>query len=84
MLVANVDLGPTILDIAGHDVNKTNMDGMSFLPVMVRSLGRARFKYYGPYESKVKTSTYEGILGIGSNRGPVLPLFTRCLSRRGR
>uniref|UniRef100_A0AAQ4PTL7 N-acetylglucosamine-6-sulfatase n=1 Tax=Gasterosteus aculeatus aculeatus TaxID=481459 RepID=A0AAQ4PTL7_GASAC len=34
MLVANVDLGPTILDIAGHDVNKTNMDGMSFLPVM--------------------------------------------------
>uniref|UniRef100_A0A3B4X1X9 N-acetylglucosamine-6-sulfatase n=1 Tax=Seriola lalandi dorsalis TaxID=1841481 RepID=A0A3B4X1X9_SERLL len=38
MLVANVDLGPTILDIAGYDVNKTQMDGMSFLPVMVRSL----------------------------------------------
>ena len=36
MLVANVDLGPTILDIAGYDVNKTQMDGMSFLPVMVR------------------------------------------------
>ncbi|XP_046907221.1 N-acetylglucosamine-6-sulfatase [Hypomesus transpacificus] len=34
MLVANVDLGPTILDIAGYDVNKTQMDGMSFLPVM--------------------------------------------------
>ncbi|XP_054480485.1 N-acetylglucosamine-6-sulfatase [Anoplopoma fimbria] len=34
MLVANVDLGPTMLDIAGHDVNKTQMDGMSFLPVM--------------------------------------------------
>lgn len=38
MLVANVDLGPTILDIAGLDVNKTQMDGMSFLPVMVRSV----------------------------------------------
>uniref|UniRef100_A0A3Q3N808 N-acetylglucosamine-6-sulfatase n=1 Tax=Labrus bergylta TaxID=56723 RepID=A0A3Q3N808_9LABR len=34
LLVANVDLGPTILDIAGYDVNKTQMDGMSFLPVM--------------------------------------------------
>lgn len=38
MLVANVDLGPTMLDIAGYNVNKTQMDGMSFLPVMVRSL----------------------------------------------
>lgn len=37
MLVTNVDLGPTILDIAGIDVNKTQMDGMSFLPVMVSS-----------------------------------------------
>ena len=36
MLVANVDLGPTILDIAGYNVNMTQMDGMSFLPVMVR------------------------------------------------
>ncbi|KAI4802924.1 hypothetical protein KUCAC02_006491 [Chaenocephalus aceratus] len=35
MLVANVDLGPTMLDIAGYNVNKTQMDGMSFLPVMV-------------------------------------------------
>ncbi|KAA8580365.1 hypothetical protein FQN60_005900, partial [Etheostoma spectabile] len=34
MLVSNVDLGPTILDIAGYNVNKTQMDGMSFLPVM--------------------------------------------------
>ncbi|KAK5876666.1 hypothetical protein CesoFtcFv8_025998 [Champsocephalus esox] len=34
MLVANVDLGPTMLDIAGYNVNKTQMDGMSFLPVM--------------------------------------------------
>uniref|UniRef100_A0A669D9F4 N-acetylglucosamine-6-sulfatase n=1 Tax=Oreochromis niloticus TaxID=8128 RepID=A0A669D9F4_ORENI len=33
MLVANVDLGPTILDIAGYNVNKTQMDGMSFLPM---------------------------------------------------
>uniref|UniRef100_A0A8D0D140 N-acetylglucosamine-6-sulfatase n=1 Tax=Sander lucioperca TaxID=283035 RepID=A0A8D0D140_SANLU len=32
MLVSNVDLGPTILDIAGYNVNKTQMDGMSFLP----------------------------------------------------
>uniref|UniRef100_A0A3P9LXH6 N-acetylglucosamine-6-sulfatase n=1 Tax=Oryzias latipes TaxID=8090 RepID=A0A3P9LXH6_ORYLA len=34
MLVANIDLGPTILDIAGYNVNKTQMDGMSFLPIM--------------------------------------------------
>ncbi|XP_032446074.1 N-acetylglucosamine-6-sulfatase isoform X1 [Xiphophorus hellerii] len=34
MPVANVDLGPTILDIAGYYVNKTKMDGMSFLPIM--------------------------------------------------
>ncbi|XP_056878408.1 N-acetylglucosamine-6-sulfatase [Takifugu flavidus] len=34
MLVANIDLGPTILDIAGIDVNKTQMDGVSFLPIM--------------------------------------------------
>lgn len=39
MLVANIDLGPTILDIAGIDVNKTRMDGVSFLPIMVRSEG---------------------------------------------
>uniref|UniRef100_H2MQP0 N-acetylglucosamine-6-sulfatase n=1 Tax=Oryzias latipes TaxID=8090 RepID=H2MQP0_ORYLA len=38
MLVANIDLGPTILDIAGYNVNKTQMDGMSFLPIMVRAL----------------------------------------------
>lgn len=37
MLVSNVDLGPTILDIAGFDLNKTQMDGTSFLPVMVSS-----------------------------------------------
>ncbi|XP_077194812.1 N-acetylglucosamine-6-sulfatase isoform X2 [Paroedura picta] len=34
MLVANIDLGPTILDIAGYDLNKTQMDGMSLLPLM--------------------------------------------------
>ncbi|XP_062373770.1 N-acetylglucosamine-6-sulfatase isoform X2 [Sardina pilchardus] len=34
MLVANVDLGPTILDMAGIDYNKTQMDGMSFLSVL--------------------------------------------------
>ncbi|XP_036433342.1 LOW QUALITY PROTEIN: N-acetylglucosamine-6-sulfatase [Colossoma macropomum] len=34
LLVANIDLGPTILDMAGYDFNKTQMDGMSFLPVM--------------------------------------------------
>lgn len=39
MLVANIDLGPTILDIAGIDVNKTQMDGVSFLPIMVSSEG---------------------------------------------
>ncbi|XP_053505758.1 N-acetylglucosamine-6-sulfatase [Ictalurus furcatus] len=35
LLVANIDLGPTILDMAGYNVNKTQMDGMSFLPVMI-------------------------------------------------
>lgn len=39
MLVANIDLGPTILDIAGIDVTKTQMDGVSFLPVMVSPEG---------------------------------------------
>ncbi|XP_034019051.1 N-acetylglucosamine-6-sulfatase [Thalassophryne amazonica] len=34
MLVANVDLGPTILDIASINVSETQMDGMSFLNVM--------------------------------------------------
>uniref|UniRef100_A0AAR2LTN5 N-acetylglucosamine-6-sulfatase n=1 Tax=Pygocentrus nattereri TaxID=42514 RepID=A0AAR2LTN5_PYGNA len=34
LLVANIDLGPTVLDMAGYDINKTQMDGMSFLPVM--------------------------------------------------
>lgn len=38
MLVANIDLGPTILDIAGYDLNKTQMDGMSLLPLMVSKL----------------------------------------------
>ncbi|XP_076861011.1 N-acetylglucosamine-6-sulfatase [Brachyhypopomus gauderio] len=32
--VANIDLGPTVLDMAGYDANKTQMDGMSFLPIM--------------------------------------------------
>lgn len=35
MLVANIDLGPTILDIAGYSLNKTQMDGMSLLPILV-------------------------------------------------
>ncbi|XP_016125812.1 N-acetylglucosamine-6-sulfatase [Sinocyclocheilus grahami] len=34
LLIANMDLGPTILDIAGYSVNETQMDGMSFLPTM--------------------------------------------------
>ncbi|XP_077450522.1 N-acetylglucosamine-6-sulfatase isoform X1 [Stigmatopora argus] len=33
-LVANVDLGPTVLDVAGINVSKTQMDGTSFLPVL--------------------------------------------------
>lgn len=35
MLVSNIDLGPTILDLAGYDLNKTQMDGMSLLPILV-------------------------------------------------
>lgn len=38
LLIANVDLAPTILDIAGYNINETQMDGMSFLPIMVRIL----------------------------------------------
>uniref|UniRef100_A0A671T964 N-acetylglucosamine-6-sulfatase n=1 Tax=Sinocyclocheilus anshuiensis TaxID=1608454 RepID=A0A671T964_9TELE len=34
LLIANVDLGPTILDIAGYNVNETQMDGMSFFFIM--------------------------------------------------
>ncbi|XP_074125836.1 N-acetylglucosamine-6-sulfatase isoform X2 [Sminthopsis crassicaudata] len=34
MLIANIDLGPTILDIAGYDLNKTQMDGRSLLPLL--------------------------------------------------
>uniref|UniRef100_A0A4W4DSB9 N-acetylglucosamine-6-sulfatase n=1 Tax=Electrophorus electricus TaxID=8005 RepID=A0A4W4DSB9_ELEEL len=37
LLVANIDLGPTILDMAGYNANKTQMDGMSFLPIMGNS-----------------------------------------------
>ncbi|KAM4676700.1 N-acetylglucosamine-6-sulfatase [Discoglossus pictus] len=33
-LVANIDLGPTILNIAGYNVNDTQMDGMSFLNIL--------------------------------------------------
>ncbi|KAM4039988.1 N-acetylglucosamine-6-sulfatase isoform 2-T2 [Anomaloglossus baeobatrachus] len=33
-LIANIDLGPTILDIAGFDLNKTQMDGMSYFPIL--------------------------------------------------
>lgn len=35
MLVSNIDLGPTILDLAGYDLNKTQMDGTSLLPILV-------------------------------------------------
>lgn len=35
MLVSNIDLGPTILDLAGYNLNKTQMDGMSLLPILV-------------------------------------------------
>uniref|UniRef100_A0A4X2M5Y6 Glucosamine (N-acetyl)-6-sulfatase n=1 Tax=Vombatus ursinus TaxID=29139 RepID=A0A4X2M5Y6_VOMUR len=34
MLISNIDLGPTILDIAGYDLNKTQMDGRSLLPLL--------------------------------------------------
>lgn len=35
LLTVNIDLGPTILDIAGYSLNKTQMDGMSLLPILV-------------------------------------------------
>ncbi|EDM16551.1 rCG48973 [Rattus norvegicus] len=36
MLVSNIDLGPTILDLAGYDLNKTQMDGTSLLPILIQ------------------------------------------------
>lgn len=42
MLVSNIDLGPTILDLAGYDLNKTQMDGVSLLPILVSTINRAR------------------------------------------
>uniref|UniRef100_A0A1A8ITC6 N-acetylglucosamine-6-sulfatase n=2 Tax=Nothobranchius kuhntae TaxID=321403 RepID=A0A1A8ITC6_NOTKU len=44
MLVANVDLGPTILDIAGFNVNKTQMDGVSFLSAMERKVNSSSWR----------------------------------------
>ncbi|KPP74400.1 N-acetylglucosamine-6-sulfatase-like [Scleropages formosus] len=44
MLVANVDLGPTILDIARYNVSKTQMDGMSFLPLMNGNRGNGTWR----------------------------------------
>ncbi|XP_072309833.1 N-acetylglucosamine-6-sulfatase [Eucyclogobius newberryi] len=44
MLVANVDLGPTMLDIAGYNVSKTQMDGMSFLPIMEGSMNASSWR----------------------------------------
>uniref|UniRef100_A0AAY4D018 N-acetylglucosamine-6-sulfatase n=1 Tax=Denticeps clupeoides TaxID=299321 RepID=A0AAY4D018_9TELE len=35
MLIANVDLGPTILDMAGININQTKMDGISFLSSII-------------------------------------------------
>ncbi|TNN50659.1 N-acetylglucosamine-6-sulfatase [Liparis tanakae] len=66
MPVANVDLGPTILDIAGHDIDNTQMDGMSFLPLM---------------EGKVNSSSWRTDIlveyeGEGSNvTDPACPLL---------
>lgn len=42
MLVSNIDLGPTILDLAGYDLNKTQMDGVSLVPILVSTINRAQ------------------------------------------
>ncbi|XP_063073693.1 N-acetylglucosamine-6-sulfatase [Engraulis encrasicolus] len=66
MLVANVDLGPTILDMAGIDYNKTQMDGMSFLPVLT---GQAN-------SSTWRTDVLVEYEGEGSNvSDPACPLL---------
>lgn len=58
MLVVNVDLGPTILDIAGFDINKTQMDGMSFLPLMVGFT--VFFLFYQNRPTVVRTNLLSG------------------------
>ncbi|KAM9402901.1 N-acetylglucosamine-6-sulfatase [Salvelinus alpinus] len=44
LAVQNVDLGPTILDMAGYNVSKTTMDGMSFLPVLEGSVNSTTWR----------------------------------------
>ncbi|KAF3826045.1 hypothetical protein GH733_006159 [Mirounga leonina] len=49
MLVANIDLGPTILDIAGYNPNKTQMDGMSLLPILNKGAASCQHLFLSGY-----------------------------------
>ncbi|KAG8141234.1 hypothetical protein E2320_006878 [Naja naja] len=42
--ILNIDLAPTFLDIAGVNASQTNMDGVSFLPLLVNKVQKSAWR----------------------------------------
>ncbi|ETE59153.1 N-acetylglucosamine-6-sulfatase, partial [Ophiophagus hannah] len=42
--ILNIDLAPTFLDIAGINASQTNMDGVSFLPLLVSKVQKSAWR----------------------------------------